>query len=913
MTEENSGTGMNKYQLKKTINELEDIRGRNTELVSLYIPAGYDMSKISDFLTSEQNEAENIKSKHTRKNVQSALDKIARKVQDEHETPENGVAFFAGNVSEREGRPEIKVWEIVPPQPIESRHYRCDKEFVLEPLKEMVVDDRVYGLIVIDKNKAAIGYLQGSSVKTAYTMESNVPGKTRAGGQCLAPDTLVQLSNGELKEIQDIEVGDRVKSADFNSMSMKDSEVTDKWENEKQLYRIETKHPKMSIEASADHEVFINNEGVETKKAGDLEEGEKLLLPEEFDSDSHEPKLNTENLYNSFKISKEGRKRLKERRKEKGLSQRELGRKLGKTQAAVSKLEKDERDIRKNFLEDLIQELNLGKSFLHSYCMGKNFNLPTELDPELAQILGYFAGDGSFDSERLNFHEKDREVAERYRELLEKKFGCKTSVKFREDKNYYSLRAFGKPLVRLLKKEFPGLRKSRNTEFPEKIMLADDEVVSGFIRGFYDAEGHCSESRGRIGISANNKKFMTQLQQSLTRIGVISSLQLYDNSENPYSDNTRYTVSISDQASVTAFKNKIGFTADRKKKELEKIVADENSINRIRQVVSHGPAIRETLEKHGKTMNDFKSANTYLQGKREISKKAFRKNLVANSSGNLRAELEDEVSKPELLPAKIDSIEKTGKSRTIDISVKAGNFVANGLIVHNSAQRFARLRKEMLKSFLSETAEKAQTAFLDKARDDKLLGIVIGGPGFVKDKLVDENYLHQELEDKIVAVESLGHSGEGALKELVNKAEDAIEDSEVVREKNLVNKFLKNLKEENGKSEYGLKPVMKAMKMGAVETVLISETVNLYQAKYRCPNDHEKQIYEEKPDIEDFIKCEECSEEMELESIADIVDVLGEKAEEMSSDLKIISTDHEEGRRLENMGGIAAILRYRIR
>ncbi|MFB6215474.1 MAG: peptide chain release factor 1, partial [Candidatus Aenigmatarchaeota archaeon] len=136
---------MSKYQLKKLINKLEDIRGRNTELVSLYIPAGYDMTKISEFITSEASEAENIKSKQTRKNVQAALDKIGRRVKEEPVTPENGVAFFSGNVSETEGRPDIQLWEVVPPQPIESRRYRCDKEFVLEPLRQMIVDDRVYG------------------------------------------------------------------------------------------------------------------------------------------------------------------------------------------------------------------------------------------------------------------------------------------------------------------------------------------------------------------------------------------------------------------------------------------------------------------------------------------------------------------------------------------------------------------------------------------------------------------------------------------------------------------------------------------------------------------------------------------------------------------------------------------------
>ncbi|MFB6115001.1 MAG: peptide chain release factor aRF-1 [Candidatus Nanohalobium sp.] len=413
MSEQKSHEEMSKYELKKLINKLEDIRGRNTELVSLYIPAGYDMSKISEFITSEQSEAENIKSKHTRTNVQDALGKIGRKVSEEHETPENGVAFFAGNVSDTEGRPDIKIWEVVPPQPIESRHYRCDKEFVLEPLKQMVVDDRVYGLIVADKNEAAIGYLQGNSVKTEFTLESNVPGKTRAGGQ--------------------------------------------------------------------------------------------------------------------------------------------------------------------------------------------------------------------------------------------------------------------------------------------------------------------------------------------------------------------------------------------------------------------------------------------------------------------------------------------------------------------SAQRFARLRKQMLKSFLQEIAEKSKKAFLDKAREGKLLGIIIGGPGFVKDKLMDDGYIHQELEDEVVAVESLNYSGEEALEELVSKAEDAIEDSQVVREKNLVNEFLQNLKEENGKSEYGVEQVYKALKMGAVDTLLISKDVDMFEATYECPNGHEKQIFEEEARISDTMECDECNEDMQLEEISDIVDAFSDKAEEMGSDLELISTGHEEGERLLNLGGIAAILRYRIR
>ncbi len=48
MSEEKVYREMSKYELKKLLDELEDVRGRNTELVSLYIPAGYNMAKIKD-------------------------------------------------------------------------------------------------------------------------------------------------------------------------------------------------------------------------------------------------------------------------------------------------------------------------------------------------------------------------------------------------------------------------------------------------------------------------------------------------------------------------------------------------------------------------------------------------------------------------------------------------------------------------------------------------------------------------------------------------------------------------------------------------------------------------------------------------------------------------------------------------
>ena len=64
------------YELKKKLKILGAKRGRHTELISVYIPDGYDISKITNKLAEEQGTASNIKSASTRKNVTTALTKM---------------------------------------------------------------------------------------------------------------------------------------------------------------------------------------------------------------------------------------------------------------------------------------------------------------------------------------------------------------------------------------------------------------------------------------------------------------------------------------------------------------------------------------------------------------------------------------------------------------------------------------------------------------------------------------------------------------------------------------------------------------------------------------------------------------------------------------------------------------------
>ena len=207
-----------KEELEELLEKLEDFKGHQTELISVYIPAGYDVNSVQRQIEAEKGTAKNIKSTATRKNVSDALDKIVRHLKTLKKTPKNGLAIFSGNVSQSEGQSDLQLWDIEPYLPLKSRLYRCDKEFVLEPLKEMLEVKEVFGLLVMDRKEATIGLLEGKRIEKLQKMTSGVPGKVRAGGQ--SSQRFHRITEGLTKEFYN-RIAEQMKKIFFEMPKLK--------------------------------------------------------------------------------------------------------------------------------------------------------------------------------------------------------------------------------------------------------------------------------------------------------------------------------------------------------------------------------------------------------------------------------------------------------------------------------------------------------------------------------------------------------------------------------------------------------------------------------------------------------------------------------------------------------------------
>ncbi|MFC6974582.1 peptide chain release factor aRF-1 [Halomicroarcula sp. GCM10025709] len=173
-----------KYEFRKVIEELKDYRGSGTQLVSIYVPEDKLLSDVVAHVTQEHSEASNIKSKDTRTAVQDALTSIKDRLRYYDTAPDNGMVLFSGAIDQGGGRTDMvtKVLES-PPDPIQSFRYHCDSEFLTEPLEEMLADKGLFGLIVLDRREANVGWLKGKRVEPVKSASSLVPGKQRKGGQ----------------------------------------------------------------------------------------------------------------------------------------------------------------------------------------------------------------------------------------------------------------------------------------------------------------------------------------------------------------------------------------------------------------------------------------------------------------------------------------------------------------------------------------------------------------------------------------------------------------------------------------------------------------------------------------------------------------------------------------------------------
>ncbi|HLF06909.1 MAG TPA: peptide chain release factor aRF-1 [Thermoplasmata archaeon] len=230
-----------------------------------------------------------------------------------------------------------------------------------------------------------------------------------------------------------------------------------------------------------------------------------------------------------------------------------------------------------------------------------------------------------------------------------------------------------------------------------------------------------------------------------------------------------------------------------------------------------------------------------------------------------------------------------------------------------SAVRFERLIEQAAHEWFKRMSERANDAFLPIVGE--LKGILVGGPGATKEFFADQDYLHHEVQKKVLKPYlDTGYTDETGLRELVERASQNISKMASSSEKELVDRFFSEVrKPDSGLAAYGETQVRSALKMGAVDTLLVSEGLRKTRVHWKCETDATTLEKTHKGDIP-VEKCVKCGGTMKRQSQVDLIREMIDEAAAYNSKVELVSTDTQEGAQLLTaFGGLGAILRYRIR
>jgi len=196
-------------------------------------------------------------------------------------------------------------------------------------------------------------------------------------------------------------------------------------------------------------------------------------------------------------------------------------------------------------------------------------------------------------------------------------------------------------------------------------------------------------------------------------------------------------------------------------------------------------------------------------------------------------------------------------------STVPGKFRTGG----QSAQRFERIREGAAIEFYKRVADIAIREFTFMK---ELKGIIVGGPGTTKNNFVDGNYMNEQIKGKVLGIKDITYTNAFGLKELVDKSEDILQETEVAEEKKILQKFFETLAKNTNMITYGLDETKNALNIGAVDDLILIDD---------CIND-------------------------------DDLDEMSTLAESSKAKLHLITDNTPEGTQFKGIGGIGAVLRY---
>ncbi len=305
--------------------------------------------------------------------------------------------------------------------------------------------------------------------------------------------------------------------------------------------------------------------------------------------------------------------------------------------------------------------------------------VPQEMTDELAELVGYFMGDGSLHAKGLRFcvAREDDDVVEHIADRVAALFGLDCDIAVRQ--GYTEVAVNSVPLALWWKAcgfsklppsaEHSG--KGWHAHIPDAVLHSNDRsVYAAFVRGLFEADG--TTSNGYVSWTTVTESFSRDVQSLLLTLGFVTTRKV-DEANGNWGGNPRYVLRLLNVSTSDRFLKEIDFISSRK------AAAVWNGDHPQAARHDHIPVSRELVDRLAPDNDGLRKAMLMSLARRgDVSRRSATQLLERAESTELK----------QLLGFHFDTVatvEVLDDQPTYDLSVPDNvTYVANGFVSHNT-------------------------------------------------------------------------------------------------------------------------------------------------------------------------------------------------------------------------------------
>lgn len=194
-------------------------------------------------------------------------------------------------------------------------------------------------------------------------------------------------------------------------------------------------------------------------------------------------------------------------------------------------------------------------------------------------------------------------------------------------------------------------------------------------------------------------------------------------------------------------------------------------------------------------------------------------------------------------------------------------------------------------------------------------GLVLAGSADFKNDLNQSDMFDQRLQSKVIKVVDVSYGGENGFNQAIELAAETLSSVKFIQEKKLIGKYFEEISQDTGKICYGVEDTLKALELGAAETLIVFENLDVtrWVLKDSAGSEVILNTTKAQESNRELFQDKETGAEMEVIESSSFLEWLAEAYKDFGAELEFVSDRSSEGNQfVKGFGGIGAILRYKV-